>query len=141
MSAFMLKNKGEGSKLADDIRDAIGAGPDEPVQCATPQFTRTSDMTTPGAPPTDFEELRQMSKSALKELGLQPWNDPFDQEPRDEERFGKQVLMLFPGEWFRHIPEGFKIVDIFGKRERFHKRSTDNDIRFGCLAFGVLVEP
>ncbi len=95
----LLKKQGE-DPLADQIREAIGAGPDESVEVVTPQFTRTPGMQGPGSPPAtkeDWEALRSMSVEALKEMGLQPWNEP------DKE--GK-VLMLFPGEWYPHIPPG-----------------------------------
>ena len=145
MPEGILRKKGE-HPMADAIRDAVGAGPDEEVHVTTPQFERTPDMATPASPPEtreDWDALRTMTVSALKEMGLQAWNEP------DKE--GK-VLMLFPGEWYPHIPKGLLIEDIntpveedpnpFRLRhapEYFEPGVTDNDIRFGCLAYGVRV--
>jgi len=76
---------------------------------------------------------------ALRELGLRPWNDPRNPDPEDRV-FGGKILMLFPGEWYCHIPPGFGIVDISGNREQFQPGVTDDDIRIGCLAYGLLVK-
>jgi len=135
------------SDIADALREACGAGPDEVVQVVTPQFVRTAEMQGPSAPPSaleDWNALREMDVIALREMGLHPWDEP-DLE-------GK-VLMLFPGEWYPHIPRGFWIEDLNSpvesdaprrirprERELFEPGVTDNDIRFGCLAFGVRVK-
>jgi hypothetical protein len=50
------------------------------------------------------------------------------------------TLRLLPGEWYKQIPAGYEIADIFGEREEFAPGITDDDIRFGCLSFGILVE-
>lgn len=146
MPEGVLKKKGE-NKLADKIREAVGAGPDEEVRVTTPQFERTKNMPIAAAPPAtrgDWDALRTMDVTALKEMGLGVWNKP-DLE-------GK-VLMLFPGEWYPHIPKGFWIEDLNtpvesaspmrirpAGKEYFEPGKTDDDIRFGCLAFGVRVK-
>ena len=66
-------------------------------------------------------------------MGLRPWNDTHD--PDDD--IGAP-LWLLPGEWYAHLPEGYVFVDIFGNEEVFQRGVTDNDTRFGCLAFGVI---
>jgi hypothetical protein len=76
-----------------------------------------------------------MSIIALKELGCRVWNDP--READDE--FDGGTLLLFPGEWYPRIPADFPIVTINGCAERFVPGVTDDDIRFGCLAYGILV--
>lgn len=85
------------------------------------------DGTVPAAPPKDFEALRSMSIDQLTELGMRLW----DEESR---------LMLFPGEWYKFIPKGFEIVSIsdFSDKEKFNPGVTDDDIRFGCLAYGIV---
>lgn len=121
---------------AAKIREAIGAGPEEDVDVVTPQFERG-----PGEPPPtaahaiDFEQLRRFDREGLSALGCGQWNDP--KEPDDE--FAGKVLMLFPGEWYAMVPEGYEIVDIFNTVEKFQRGVTDDDIRFGCLSFGILV--
>ena len=53
------------------------------------------------------------------------------QQSEDEE------IYLIPGEWYNSIPEGFQITTISGRIETFQKGITDNDTRFGCLAYGI----
>ena len=118
------------SALAGEVRRAIGVGPSDDVSVATPQFERTPDMSSPGAPPVDLESLRSLDKNAMKELGCSTWDEP--------DADGK-VLMLFPGEWYASIPNGTKLVSISGREETFHRGATSDDIRFGCLAFGFRV--
>ena len=109
----------------------------------TPQFHRGPYDPISGAPPgsnLSWDDLRALSCQALKEIGLRPWNDPAKALPGDAVFEGKQ-LMLFPGEWYRHIPDGYEVVSINGKREAFHAMPGRDDIRFGCLAYGILVSP
>jgi len=113
------------------------------VVFVTPKFERSPSDPTPGAPPMDWDALRDMDMQALKEIGLRPWNDPNtndkDERKEDEAMFGRRgVLMLLPGEWYRHIPRGFIVVDISGNREEFEPHVTDDDIRYGCLAYGIV---
>jgi hypothetical protein len=46
----------------------------------------------------------------------------------------------FPAEWYDHIPEGFEIVTINGAMKPFERGVTDDDRRFGLLAFGIVVK-
>lgn len=113
------------------IYEATGAVPGDTIQIVTPQFTRTSTMNKVRSVPTPFETVKQLDYNALRSLGCEPWDDP-DADGN--------VLLLFPGEWYEMIPDGFEIVDISGRTERFASGDTDNDIRFGCLAYGILVK-
>jgi len=140
---FSLKAAND-NQLAAQIREKIGAGPDELVKVVTPQFKRS-----PGDPEPAFaqrylswwEDVKSLDYAGLKEMGCRPWNDPKNPDPEDVEAFGKgNVLMLFPGEWYPCIPPGMGIVDIFGAEELFVPGQTDDDIRIGCLAFGFVVE-
>ncbi len=63
-------------------------------------------------------------------MGMACW----EQRPSD-----KTALMLLPGEWYAHIPDGFEIESISGKKTTFRPGKSDRDIRFGCLAYGVRV--
>lgn len=47
-------------------------------------------------------------------------------------------IWLIPGEWYDYIPDGYLLTDICGRQEPFKRGKTDNDIRFGCLAYGIL---
>lgn len=131
--------------IGDAIREAAGAAPEDVVVAVTPQHGRESWAPVPGAPPVDWGNLRSMSRIALREMGCRPWNNPDDIEDDDYEddvqTFGAgNALMLFPSEWYDHVPVGFEIVDIFGKTEKFVPGETDDDIRFGCLSYGVLAK-
>lgn len=115
------------NELADKIREAIGASPSEPVEIyAPPHRSRMDGKEVTYAPVSlqEFEALRTLPKSRLVELGLRSWDE--------------NGLMLFPVEWYDLIPEGFELVSIFGEREEFHRGKTDNDCRYGVLAYGII---
>lgn len=82
------------------------------------------DGTVPAAPPKDFDALRSMTKDQLQELGMREWDE--------------EGLMLFPGEWYDFIPAGYEIVTITYSKEKFKPGKTDDDIRFGCLSYGIM---
>jgi hypothetical protein len=46
-------------------------------------------------------------------------------------------IILFPGEWYSLIPDGFKCTSLYGEECTFIKGKSDDDIRFGCIAYGV----
>lgn len=127
---FDLPARGH-DKFSDAIRDAIGATDDEQVHVSTPQFERTKDMVDPVEAKYSndwWAHLQILPAKTLKAMGCHEWDEPTD---------GK-VLMLFPGEWYDKIPEGFPIVDICEMHKEFHRGKTDDDIRFGCLAYGIM---
>ncbi len=105
------------------FRDAIGAKPGEAIEVVTPQFERT-DGVTPALSIDNWDVLRQADKETLRELGCCPWDE---------------TLMLFPWEWYDKIPDGYLVTSISGRTEPFVHGETDNDKRFGCLAYGVTV--
>lgn len=121
--------RGSKNKPAKQIREAIGASNDEPVIVITPQFERTPDMPPAQPPPGSRNDmgawvnLRTMTRAELKALGCGNWD---------------RRLMLFPGEWYAFIPNGFEIVNISGRSKPFVRGETSDDIRFGCLAYGVI---
>jgi hypothetical protein len=45
-------------------------------------------------------------------------------------------VVLFPGEWYNAIPDGFMVTGLFGESYPFKKDESDDDIRFGCLPYG-----
>jgi len=117
------------------------------IQVTTPQFTRPKSDAPAASPPENWDDLKELDKNGLRELGFRPWNVPND--PEDEPRpgscqpvnwvgFNGKTLMLLPGEWYAKIPAGFEIIDINGCKETFQPGVTDDDIRFGCLAYGIL---
>lgn len=46
-------------------------------------------------------------------------------------------ILLFPGEWYNIIPDGFEIIGLNGEKYPFQKGKSDDDIRFGCLPYGI----
>jgi hypothetical protein len=117
--------------FADQLREAIGAKPGKTIEFITPQFTRT-DGVTPVAALDDFSALSKLSPETLKAIGCCPWDEPNEKG---------EVLWLLPGEWYDRIPEGFLLTCISGKTEPFKRGETDDDIRYGCLAYGIMVGP
>lgn len=109
------------------------------ITIVTPQFHRPRGEPGPASPPAsrqEWEALRSMSRAALVEMGLRPWCDPADDDwPHDH------VLMLLPGEWYQHIPDGYAVVGLYGEADVFARGISDDDIRFGCLPYGILVAP
>lgn len=72
----------------------------------------------------EFDRLKTLDEKILKELGMRRWDE--------------SGLWLFPGEWYNNIPCDFIVTDIFGLSEKFIPGKTDNDTRFGLLAFGII---
>jgi len=97
------------------------------IRIITPQFERTDGLKVAVPIKEDFDNLDKFSEKYLKSLGLQVWN-------KDPEK----IHWLFPKEWYDHIPEGYKVVSIIGDIEKFQKGKTDDDIRFGALAYGFI---
>lgn len=118
-----LKPEGE-NDLADAIRDAVGAGPDERVEVLTPQFDRRDGMTVDWTPDSvmDIYGLAAADDAELTELGLRRFKDD---------------LWLFPAEWYDHIPDGTLVETINGAVEEFQHGETSADRRFGVLAYGI----
>lgn len=115
--------------LADAVRTAIGAAPDDAVHIVTPQFTRTRPMPMPGRAPATLEEwadYRTLSMPDLRALGFGNWDGG---------------LALIPGEWHGRLPAGLELECISGERVVVGAEDIDDDIRFGCLAYGLRVGP
>jgi hypothetical protein len=47
-------------------------------------------------------------------------------------------IILFPGEWYNIIPDGFMVIGLSGEKYPFKRGKSDDDIRFGCLPYGIL---
>lgn len=46
-------------------------------------------------------------------------------------------VLLFPAEWYNAIPNGFMVTGLYGESYPFEKGKSDDDMRFGCLAYGI----
>lgn len=123
-----LKDADE-NEIAAQIRKALGIGPDEYAEVTTPQHERR-DGVEPAEPPlvpAEFDQLKMLSEAELTDLGLRPWDK-------------EEGIWLFPGEWYAHIPEGYEVTNIAGMTSEFEPGVSDDDIRFGCLPYGIRVD-
>lgn len=117
--------------FAEDFASAIGLQPGEKLEIMTPQFERTDGVKVPVLVDfNDWENLHKKDEATLLALGFGVW---------DETEKGKH--WLFPKEWYDSIPDGHQITDISGNKKEFKRGETDDDYRFGCLAFGFIQEP
>jgi hypothetical protein len=112
--------------FAEELKEALGVKDGDSVRIMTPQFERTDGLEVP-LPLIDFARLPTLSEKTLKAIGCQKWDDP-DKEGN--------VLWLFPYQWYDYIPSGTPIISISGQQELFERGITDNDMRFGALAYG-----
>lgn len=46
-------------------------------------------------------------------------------------------IWLFPKEWYDLIPNGFIVTGLNGESYPFESGKSDDDTRFGCLAYGI----
>jgi hypothetical protein len=114
--------------FAKKLADAIGLKPGEALEIVTPHFERTDGLQVP-LPVCDFSRLHELPEASLRAIGCQKWDEP------DE---SGSVLWLYPGEWYDHIPDGLTVTDINGRVEQFKRGETDDDIRYGALAYGFM---
>lgn len=83
-----------------------------------------------------YDESLNLTKEEILEMGMRVWGP----EELDGEKTGR-TLWLFPVSYYEYIPAGFPIVCIDWSRKVFNPHITDNDTRFGMMAFGVLARP
>lgn len=83
-----------------------------------------------------YDESVNLTREEMWSLGLQPWTRDSNVGVSDEDM--KKELWLFPFSFYEHIPAGFPIVFIDFEKGEFMPNVTDDDTRFGYLAFGVM---
>lgn len=69
-------------------------------------------------------DLSRMTVETAKEMGLRKWDDNGD-------------LYLFPLWFMPLIPIGTEVTAINGEKIIYDGTNLDNDIRFGCIAYGI----
>lgn len=75
-----------------------------------------------------FAELcKRKKKTELLKNGFCVWDDE------------KPTLMLIPSNLYNSIPNGYTVYSLGRKKEKFKSGVSDNDSRFGCLPYGVLI--
>lgn len=112
--------------FTEKFMDATGIKPGDSVRIRTPVFDR-ADGITPQPAPRDFDALPGYPEAALVAMGCGRFDEP------DEEGM---VLWLFPKDWYDDIPDGHMVFDIMGREEPFEPGVTDDDTRYGFLAYG-----
>ena len=121
----------------DELMNELGIQPGEKVNIVTPQFEREYDLEIDFIP-KGADELQALISSTprdiLSKMGVRVWETYPDGSHLKED----EIHYLFPGEWYKHLPEGFEIVDISGNKEKFEHGKSDDDIRFGCLPYGFV---
>jgi hypothetical protein len=161
MAEFVIPGT-DTSPLALLLRAASGAADGDDLYVVTPTFHRPTNLPPAMIPPADrsvWAALQRLGRDELKAWGLLPFGafstEPppadgrrrvlhrdavyYDLEDENDPRPKTHELWLFPGSWYRQIPTGFPIVSIFGELEEFEIGKTDNDIRYGCLAYGLMI--
>ena len=115
---------GDTNPIAKKIRDMLGVGDYEEVGAVLPQFDRTDGKTITYVPTTvaEYDALKKAPDDILKEIGLVNWDEK---------------IWLYPAKWYDYIPEGYEVVDICGETEKFQNGVMDDDMRYGCLAYGL----
>lgn len=109
----------------------------------TPQFERTEKLEYNWIPENNEEFNKIIDKASMTILfgfGFRIWdtmNNIISENETSKELLKEdENVILFPGEWYNVIPEDFIVTDIFGEENPFKKNVSDDDIRFGCLAYG-----
>lgn len=110
--------------FTEDLMRIIGAEPGEKVTFHGPQFERVDGVIPLKNPADLFASFHKFSKEVLQDFGMAPW--------------GEHGLWLFPYPWYEFIPAGYLLTCITGEEEPFVAGQTDDDYRFGMLAYGIV---
>lgn len=86
-----------------------------------------------------IEELQQSFSKYYDKLEID-----FDNLTKDEAislgfKLWKDNIMLIPLYLKPKLPIGIELVDIFDDIVKYDGNNIDNDIRFGCLAYGIRI--
>ena len=73
-------------------------------------------------------DFKKITVEEAKELRFQRWSE---EQPN---------LWLFPLYLVPIIPEGLEVTFITGEKAKYEKDKMDNDIRFGCVAYGIEIK-
>lgn len=74
-----------------------------------------------------YIDLTKLTIEEAKELRFMRWDDESD-------------IFLFPLWIVPLIPDGLEVTTIFGEKEVYNSTTADNDIRFGCVAYGLEIK-
>ena len=110
-------------QFPEKLIEAIGVKPGDKLVITTPQFDRVDNI-VPEQIEVDIDYLKTLTPEELKSMGCGKWDEN---------------LWLFPYEWYEKIPEGTELESICGDIFLFQPGVTDDDIRYGLLAYGFRV--
>ena len=90
------------------------------------------------------EEIKKSTNAFLEELKKYiDWNNITKEEAK-ELRFGKwddeSNLYLIPLYLLPILPIGTEVTNIFEEKIIYDGNNLDNDIRFGCIAYGIIID-
>ena len=116
-------------EFAKNFTEILGIKKGDTINITRSQHEREYELEISWKPETkdDFFALKSLPSEVLKKMGVRVWDK--------NEETGK-THYLYPGEWFNLIPEGYPVISISNKEEFFYKNKSDDDIRYGCLAYG-----
>ena len=116
--------------FAVQLNDSLGVESGDTIEIITPQFDRTDKLEVVYIPKNveEFDALKTFNKQKLIDLGVGVWYET-----------PKMTHYLYPKEWYDYIPDGYPIAFISGHTEPFETDKTDDDYRYGCLAYGFVV--
>lgn len=91
---------------------------------------------------TLIEENNQKPEKKVVEIPIINSDDTYNvdlgkEDLQTESLQEDEWVLLFPGEWFDIIPEGFIVTGLYGEQYPFKRKEADDDIRFGCLPYGI----
>ena len=133
-------------KSFDELIDALGFKPGDTIQITGSQHDRLHKLEIDFIPQDkkEFEAIiTTASDKNLKKMGFAVWTT-YKYEIKDKKPLNKMYLKedevhyLFPHEWYNSIPNGYKVIDINGEKEKFINGKSDDDKRFGCLPYGFI---
>lgn len=120
---------------------------EEIVNCLTWFMNRVAETTTYESWSNDYKvkAIKNASDKMYAELAKHINIETLTAEEAKELRFCKWSdempnLWLFPLWMLPLIPEGMMVMDISGETYPFERATADDDIRFGCLAYGIEVK-
>lgn len=74
-------------------------------------------------------DLTKLTKEEAQKLRFGLWSEE-----------GENNIYLFPLWLVPIIPEGMEVTYISGRKEKYNKETADNDIRFGCVPYGIEIK-
>lgn len=83
-------------------------------------------------PKTDVVEIPLINRpDETFKIDVGRGNNPTEQLYMDAD------ILLFPGEWYKVIPNGYMVTGLCGEETPFQRGKSDDDTRFGCLPYGI----